>query len=205
MAISIDDIRELPLPRVAPRTMLGVGLAAVAALLVLVVTRPPATVPVLVAGSDLPAGTPLAELEIDTRQVASADGLVAGDSLGELSDWVLAAPIAAGEPLVPSQLRPSAAITAPDTMAVELEAGHAVLGRLTGGDLVDVYATTTIGGAPAETTLIAASLYVLDARMVESNAGPDRVELLLAVDADTARAITNAIHAGEIDLVRIAP
>ena len=52
MAISVDSLRGLPLPSVAPRTMIGVGLDAVAALLVLIVTRPPATVPILVAGSE---------------------------------------------------------------------------------------------------------------------------------------------------------
>jgi hypothetical protein len=96
MAISLEELRRIPLPAVAPRTMLGIGLAAVAALLVLVVTRPAATVPILVAGADLPAGTPLSELEIDVRSVESASGLVAGDELGELEGWVLGAPISAG-------------------------------------------------------------------------------------------------------------
>jgi Flp pilus assembly protein CpaB len=205
MAISIENLRQIPLPAVAPRTLLGVGLAAVAAFLVLIVTRPAPTVPVLVAGEDLPAGTPLSELEIDMRQVASADGLVAGDDIGELGEWVLASPIADGEPLIASQLRPSAALAAPNVMAIQLDAGHAVLGRLSGGDLVDAYATTDRPGASAETTLIAASLYVLEASHTESNAGPHRVELLLAVDDSTARTLTNAMHDGEIDLVRVGP
>ena len=205
MAISVQDLREIPLPRVAPRTMLGIGLAAVAAMLVLLVTRPPATVPILVAGADLPANTPLSELEIDVRQVTTAEGFVAGDELGELTDWFLAEPIAAGEPLVPSQLRPSAALAAPNVVAIELDAGNAVLGRLSGGDRVDVYATSSTPGAPTETKLIATSLYVLEARIAESNAGPDRIELLLAVDDDTARVLTNARHAGAVDLVRVGP
>lgn len=205
MAVSIDDLRRLTLPAVAPRTMVGVGLAAVAALLVLVVTRPPATVPILVAGENLPAGTPLSELQVDARQVASAEGFVAGDEIGELGDWVLAAPIAMGEPLIPSLLRPSAALSAPDVMAIQLDAGHAVFGQLTGGDRVDVYATMSAPGEPAATQLIASALYILDAHTAESNAGPDRIELLLAVDRNTARALTNAMHAGEVDLVRVGP
>lgn len=205
MAVSVDDLRDLPIPRVAPRTLLGVGLAAVAALLVLVVTRPPATVPVLVAAADLPAGTRLADLDIAVRQVGNADGLIEGDDLGELEDWVLAAPIAEGEPLLASQLRPGVALDAPDVMAVELDAANAVLGRISGGDRVDVYATTSTPGNQAQTMLVAEALYVLEARIEESNAGPDRVELLLAVDEDTALAITNAMHAGELDLVRVGP
>lgn len=203
MAISLEELRRIPLPAVAPRTMLGIGLAAVAALLVLVVTRPAATVPILVAGADLPAGTPLSELEIDVRSVESASGLVAGDELGELEGWVLGAPISAGEPLLPSQLRPPETLAAPDALAVELPAAHAVLGQLGAGDRVDVYATTSLPGEPTQTTLIASAIYILEARTVESTASQDRVELLLAVDRATARAVTTAMRAGEVDLVKV--
>jgi Flp pilus assembly protein CpaB len=203
MAISLEDLRQIPLPAVAPRTMLGIGLAAVAALLVLVVTRPAATVPILVAGADLPAGTPLSELEIDVRRVDSASGLVAGDELGELEGWVLGAPISAGEPLLPSQLRPPETLVAPDALAVELPAANAVLGQLSAGDRVDVYATTSVPGEPTETTLIASAIYILEARSIESTTSQDRVELLLAVDRATARAVTTAMHAGEVDLVKV--
>jgi len=203
MAISIDDLRRLPLPAVAPRTLLGVGLAAVAAVLVLLITQPPATVPVLVAGTDLPAGSPLSELEVEVRQVESAAGLVAGGELGELGEWVLATPIAAGEPLLPSLLRPVEALNAPDTIAIELDSAHAVLGQLSAGDRVDVFATTARPGVPTETTLIASAIYVLEASTSDATAGPDKVELLLAVDRATARALTTAMHAGEIDLVKV--
>jgi Flp pilus assembly protein CpaB len=203
MAVTLDDLRQLPLPAVAPRTLLGIGLAAVAAVLVLVVTQPPASVPVLVAGTDLPAGTPLSELEVEVRQVESSAGLVTGDELGELGDWVLASSIAAGEPLLPSLLRPVEALAAPDTIAIQLDSAHAVLGQLSAGDRVDVFATTSRPGIPAETVLIATSIYVLEAGVTDASAGPDRVELLLAVDRSTARALTTAMHAGEIDLVKV--
>ena len=203
MAISLDDLRQLPLPAVAPRTLLGIGLAAIAAVLVLVVTQPPASVSVLVAGTDLPAGTPLSELEVEVRQVESAAGLVSGDELGELTDWVLASPIAAGEPLLPSLLRPVEALAAPDTIAIQLDSAHAVLGQLGAGDRIDIFATTSRPGIQAETMLIATSIYVLEARLTDATAGPDRVELLLAVDRSTARALTTAMHAGEIDLVKV--
>ncbi|GMQ85716.1 MAG: hypothetical protein BMS9Abin07_1284 [Acidimicrobiia bacterium] len=203
MAISVEDLRRIPLPSIAPRTMLGIGLAAVAALLVLVVTRPPDTAPVLIAGANLPAGTPLAELEIDVKHVADASGLVEGDELGELGDWVLAAPIIAGEPILPSLLRPGEALAAPDSMAIELDSAHAVLGQLSPGDRVDVYATSTRPGEPTETKLIAASMYVLEARIAESSTNTARVTLLLAVDRETARALTTALHDGEIDLVKV--
>ncbi len=203
MAISVEDLRQIPLPSIAPRTMLGIGLAAVAALLVLVVTRPPGTVPVLVAGADLSAGTPLAELEIDIRQVVETYGLVEGDELGELGDWVLAAPITAGEPILPSLLRPGEVLAAPDSIAIELDTAHAVLGQLNPGDRVDVYATSTRPGEPTKTRLIASSMYILEAQIAESSTSKDRVTLLLAVDQATARALATAMHAGEIDLVKV--
>ena len=172
-------------------------------MLVLVVTQPPASVSVLVAGTDLPAGTPLSELEVEVRRVESAAGLVGGDELGELTDWVLASPIAAGEPLLPSLLRPVEALAAPATIAIQLDSAHAVLGQLGAGDRIDIFATTSRPGIQAETMLIATSIYVLEARLTDSTAGPDRVELLLAVDRSTARALTTAMHAGEIDLVKV--
>jgi Flp pilus assembly protein CpaB len=202
MAIGIEGLRRIPLPAVSPRTMLGVGLAAAAALLVLVVTQPPATVPVLVAGADLPAGTPLSQLDVEVRRVADAEGLIQGDTIGELGEWVLAVPVVAGEPLLASILRPARALGAPDVMALQLDAANAVLGRLDPGDLVDVYATTSSPGSVAETRLIATSVYVLEARTTESTSR-SRVELLLAVDRATARAITTAMHGGDIDLVKV--
>ncbi len=203
MAVSLDDLRRIPVPAVAPRTLLGVGLAAVAALLVLTVTRPPASVPILVAGSDLPSGAPLSDLDIAVRHVDNATGFVAGDEVGDLADWVLASPIAAGEPLLPSQLRPTETVTAPDVIAIELDTAHAVLGLLSPGDHVDIYATSTGPGHAPETSLIARSVFVVDARVAESTVNQDRVELLLAVDRSIARALTTAIHAGELDLVKV--
>jgi flavin reductase (DIM6/NTAB) family NADH-FMN oxidoreductase RutF len=94
-------------------------------------------------------------------------------------------------------------LAAPDALAVELPAAHAVLGQLGAGDRVDVYATTSLPGEPTQTTLIASAIYILEARTVESTASQDRVELLLAVDRATARAVTTAMRAGEVDLVKV--
>ena len=58
MAVNVR-VRGITIPRPDTRTLIGIGLAAVAALLVLWLTRPTPTIPVLVAGSDLPAATPI--------------------------------------------------------------------------------------------------------------------------------------------------
>jgi Flp pilus assembly protein CpaB len=161
MAIGVH-VREWSLPRPDMRTLIGIGLAAVAALLVLWLTRPVPTVPILVAGSDLPAGTPLADLDLDVRRTTNSDGMVLGDGPGDLADWVLVAPIVAGEPLLPSLLRPPDVRSAPDLLAVEIDEAHAVLGRIDPGDHVDVYASVSQPGEPTTTRLIASSVYVVD-------------------------------------------
>jgi len=156
-----------------------------------------------VAGSDLPAATPISELDLSVRHTADATGMVVGDSPGDLSDWVLAAPLAAGEPLLPSLLRPPEVQTAPNLLALEIDEAHAVLGRLDPGDRVDIYASTSPLGAPTETQLIAHSVYVVDATVSDSSVGSSQVQLLLAVDDELAATLTAAMNGGDLDLVRV--
>jgi Flp pilus assembly protein CpaB len=196
-------VRGISIPRPDARTLVGIGLAAAAALLVLWLTRPAPTVPVLVAGSDLPAATPISELDLSVRHTADATGMVVGDSPGDLSDWVLAAPLAAGEPLLPSLLRPPEVQTAPNLLALEIDEAHAVLGRLDPGDRVDIYASTSPLGAPTETRLIAHSVYVVDATVSDSSVGSSQVQLLLAVDDELAATLTAAMNGDDLDLVRV--
>ncbi len=197
--------RPMSLPRVDRRTLLGAALAAAAALLMLVLTRPVATVPVLVAAADLPRGMPLTAADVTVRQLPGSAGLVEGDTIGELEGWSLAAPVAAGEPLLPSLLLPPARIEQPDLLAVSVPETQAVLGRIAAGDIVDVYATTGDLDEPA-TVLLAEEVYVVEARSEGSSvAGQRMVDLLVAVDDDLALLLTGAAHAGEIDIVRVGP
>jgi Flp pilus assembly protein CpaB len=202
MAVNVR-VRGISIPRPDTRTLIGIGLAATAALLVLWLTRPAPTIPILVAGSDLPAATPIAELDLTVRHTTDATGMVTGDSPGDLADWVLVAPLAAGEPLLPSLLRPPEVQTAPNLLALEIDEAHAVLGRLSPGDAVDVYASTSPLGAPTETKLIASSVYVVDATVSDSSVGGSQVQLLLAVDDELAATLTAALNGGDLDLVRV--
>lgn len=199
--------RSLALIRLDRRTLLGVGLAILAASLVLVVTRPQPSVPVLVADGDLPAGVALAELPVGVRHLPSSDGLVQGDVLGELEDWVLTVPLRAGEPLIASLLRPPIRLAAPDVMAIALEESHAALGRIGPGDRVSVYVTWPgTGLEPPRTDLLIEELYVVEARAGGPGlGGRPTVELLVAVDRELARSLAAALRGGELDLVRIGP
>ena len=202
MAINVRA-RGISIPRPDTRTLVGIGLAAVAAFLVLWLTQPTPTVPILVAGSDLPAATPISELDLSVRHTADATGMVTGDSPGELSDWVLVAPLSAGDPLLPSLLRPPEVQAAPDLLALEIDEAHAVLGRLDPGDHVDIYSSISPLGAPTETQLIASSVYVVDANVSDTSAAGGQVQLLLAVDDELAATLTAAMNGGDLNLVRV--
>lgn len=205
MALGIS-VRAVSLPSIDRRMIVGGILAAITALSVLQITKPPVRVPILVAGSELPAGRPLGGLDVEVRYVESATGLVAGDSIGDLADWSLRVPLAEGEPLVASLMLPPEVVASPNVIALSLPAAHAVLGRLVAGDRVDVYLTTDADFERAATTeLMAADVYVIDAVMSESSANSGRVDILLAVDDVLAGRIAAAARGGGIDLVRVAP
>jgi Flp pilus assembly protein CpaB len=202
----LSHARALTMPDLDRRAIVGVLLAAVAAGIVLTLTRPAPTTPILVAGSDLPAGTPLGELDLDVRRVGSPEGLVVGDSVGDLSDWVLRVPVSEGEPIVPSLLLPPEVLAAPDAFALTLDRAHAVQGRIAPGDLVDVLVTTPdTNDTPPSTTTVAEAVYVLDVDVGDEGFDADRVAVLLAVDTDLASVLANAREVGTIDLVRVAP
>ena len=205
MALGVR-VRDVALPTIDRRMVVGAILAAVAALGVLVVTRPPERIPVLVAGSDLVVGRPLGEMEVEVRYVASSTGLVVGDSLGELEEWSLRVPLAEGEPLVPSLMQPPELLASPNVIALSLAAENAVLGRLVPGDEVDVYVTATNGiGSESITEMVASNVYVVEAFVPESSIDRGRVNVLLAVTDDLAARLASASHIGDIDLVRVSP
>jgi len=187
------------------RTLLGLLLATAAGALVLVLTRPDPTVAVLVADGPLPAGVPLETLPVGVRRLPDAAGLVAGDTPAGLTGWTLAAPLAEGEPLIPSLLRPPERREQPDVLALSLERDRAVLGELQAGDLVDLYVTTDEPEGPAVARLVAADLYVIAAGPAPGGiAGSEQIDLLLAVDDALAATLVSARHEGEIDLVRVS-
>jgi Flp pilus assembly protein CpaB len=205
MALGVR-VRNVTLPTVDRRMVVGAILAAIAALGVLVITKPPERIPVLVAGSDLVVGRPLGEMDVEVRYVESSTGLLVGDSVGDLEEWSLRVPLAEGEPLVPSLMQPPELLASPNVIALSLAAENAVLGRLVSGDEVDVYVTTRNGiDTESETEMIASNVYVVEAVVPESSIDRGRVNVLLAVNDDLAARLASASHTGDIDLVRVTP
>lgn len=199
-------VADLSLPIVDRRLVVGGLLAALAAVLVLVLTQSPDRIPVLVVKADAASGVALGELDIGVQYVESADGLVQGSTLGELDSWSLSVPLAAGEPLLKSLLRPPAMAAMPNVLAMSLEGEHAVLGQLSAGDLVDVYVTADrLLDEEPTTSLVATDIYVVAATLSENPADRGRVDVLVAVDDALAPVLAHAARTGGIDLVKVSP
>jgi pilus assembly protein CpaB len=205
MALGIRSA-SLSMPAIDRKRVVGLALAAIAAMLVLLITRPPDRIPILVASADIAPGQALTASDVAVRYVESADGLVEGSSIGDLESWSLRAPIAEGEPLVPSLLQPPELLETPNVIALSLDESHAVLGRLVPGDRVDVYVTVGSGfDSQPVTQLVATSVYVVESRPGGDGIDSGQVHLLLAVDEELARTIAGAGRSGAVDLVRVSP
>jgi hypothetical protein len=169
-------------------------LAIVTALTVLLVTAGDPKVEIAVAAEPMASGRPVAELSFKSRPVLDSTGLIESDHLVELSDHVLAVPLEQGDPLFRS------ALVAPDTghhvdlLGLDLRPAAAVQGHLIAGDVIDVYAVD-----PFE--LLVTDVPVVMATTDEGSLGGGDVQLLLAVDDETATVLV-AASAGELHLVR---
>jgi Flp pilus assembly protein CpaB len=191
-----------------------VGLALVLALRPAPPTGPPGpvTVPVVVAATDLTAGTVLGGSDLTVADLPAPlvpDGVSAQGA--ELTGRVLAAPVRRGEPVTDvrvvgpglwSQV-PAGQVAAPVRLA-----DLAVATLLRAGDRVDVLATAPETGA-AE--LVAAGALVLSAPPGPGpddgiSAGPDGAGLLvLAVPPETARVLAGAATTGALTVTLGSP
>ena len=177
--------------------LVGAGvLAAVTALVVLMVTSPPERTAIVVAGSDLPAGLSLGELDLGTRRVEDGVGLINADSVGELSEYTLRSPLAADSPIPRSLLIAPEDERGVDLVGLDLESAAAVHGRLSSGDLVDVYAVAE------EAELIAESVAVVAVEVEHTSLGLGRVRLIVAVGGDIGPRLIAASERSGIHLVR---
>ena len=192
------------LPAVDTRYVVGALVAALAAVLVLTVTRPPERTAVLVVAQGVAAGTTIDRTMFTTRLVESDEGLVPSAHLDRYEGWTLAVPLAVGDPVLASLLMPPEIAAAPNAIALSLPPEHAVLGRIGPGDFVDVYVTDRTPMGEVTTELVASEVYVVAASIADDTISGGNVEVLLAVDDDLAPVLASAARADGVDLVRVA-
>lgn len=163
-----SDVRRVVLRRRRPLAALLTGVAVLTGLSAVTGDRP-ATVAVVVAARDLPAGTVLADDDVVTTRFAPSsvpDGVVA-----ELGGRVLAAPVNRGEPVTEVRLVGDAMTAGrPDLQALPVrlpDAGAVALLRV--GDLVDLVAADPQSG---EADVVAAGTTVLALPAADDATGP---------------------------------
>jgi len=192
-------------PRSPVHLLRQVAAGALACLaLVLALRSPPATVdpstgaevvPVVVAATDLPAGTTLTAADLERADLPTAVAPAgAAAEPGELTGQVLAAPVRAGEAVTDVRLVgpglwaavPEGQVAAPVRLA-----DLAVATLLRAGDRVDVLAATGGGAAPS-VEVVAAGALVLTAPAAATDGPADAGLLVLAVLPDTAARLAAA-------------
>ena len=180
----------------------------VAALLGLVLTltalrRDPTGSRVAVAARPLEAGVRLGRADVHLVRVAAADEMLAALVAAD-QPWrgkVLTVPLAEGEPLTDSRLRPAAAPGGRRAMSIPVERARAVNGRLASGDRVDV-----VQAADGTAAVVAAGLEVLDVEDDRDGAfggARGQVTVTLAVDVTEAQRLAAVLADGDFVLTRV--
>jgi Flp pilus assembly protein CpaB len=157
---------------------------------------------VAVAAASIPAGASLTESMLETVAITDAGdlapGLITGDEVSSLFGSVAARPLAAGEPIRHSDLRPTGTGSRLREFSIELDAAQAAGGRITARDLVDVIATVD-----TRSFYVVAGVEVVSVTTADSAIGVgDDLLVVLALDDRTALEVSSAQAAGSIALVR---
>lgn len=198
-----------PAPRRPPWTRLSAGhvVVVVAGLLAVVLNysllrAADDRVRVAVVARPIAAGDALGAGDLRSVEVAADDAvlgtLVPAEELDELAGHVAATALAAGDPLRRSDLRPPSAPDQRRAMSLPVPAEHAVAGQLQRGDRVDVIAVDQ--GT--------ASYVLTDAEVLAVGGGDGGLtgtgmfSVTVAVDADSALRLAEAIRADAVDVVR---
>lgn len=186
----LAPVRTIRRAVLARRRLLAALLTAVAAATGIhaASTPPPATVDVVVAARDLPAGVVLAP--DDLRPVGFAPGSVPAGTAEDAVGRTLAAPLRAGEPVTDVRLvGPALTRGYPGLSAVPVrlpDAGMADLLRV--GDVVDLVSADPQGGAA---TIVATHVPVLAVPATTPEVGasglPGRLVVVGAAPADVPR------------------
>jgi Flp pilus assembly protein CpaB len=182
--------------------MLAAGIAALLANLAFL-RQGDTRVEVAVAARPLEAGAAVTAGDLSPAGIYADAGLLGSllmwDQVASVDGWIVAGRIGEGDLVSRSDLLEAAAPGGLKAMSVPVEAAHAAGGQIVAGDRVDV-----IGVEDG-----AASLLVTDASVIRvsdepsgglGGAGPSFV--VLAVDTAQSLRLAEAMHSGNIEVVR---
>lgn len=161
------------------------------------------SVRVAVAARDIPAGATLTSAALRFANVTADDdvlaALLAPEQVAEVSGWVAATPITAGEPVRGSDLRAPSAPGAQRAMSLPVALEHAVGGALRPGDRVDVI---EVRDGVAGYLVTDAEVLSVPGAEQRGIAALDQFSVTIAVDEGTALRLAAALRAGNLDIVR---
>jgi Flp pilus assembly protein CpaB len=160
------------------------------------------TVEIIVARHALQAGAVLTERTVAVVEIgdggAVVGGLITTDAASAIYGATLARPLAAGEPIRRSDLRPDGTRSGLREYSLELDAARAAGGRIGPTDIVDVIATVD-----GRSFYVAATVEVVSVTTEDSTPGVgDDLIIVLGVDDRTALDIASVESVGSIALVR---
>lgn len=179
--------------------LLGASLASLAAgLIVLFLTRGPATVETVVAARPLPPGVALGSLPLETVRVSDPGGAILSTDIATVAGMVLTAPLDTGDPILWSLLSEPEA-SRRNVIGLTLRPEQAVHGTLVAGDRVAVYAMRD--DLPPHR--LAPSVLVLSADAAGAGFGAGDVAVLLEVDERLTRQLVRSIHDLGVYLVKV--
>ncbi|CAN5786566.1 MAG: SAF domain-containing protein [Actinobacteria bacterium] len=180
-------------------------LAAVLAFVtnVMVLRSQEETRPVVVAASAIEAGRTLSATDFKVAEVDLEDDLFARlipwEQASGLSGMVAARAIGAGQMVVAADVRSPAAPNGLRAISIPIDPEHAVGGALIAGDRIDLISVTE-----EASTYVLADVEVLavPAEARSSLTGTGGYYLVVAVNADQALAVADAIRGGQVEIVR---
>ena len=161
------------------------------------------SVRVAVAARDIPAGATLTSAALRFSPVAAEEDVLAAlltpEQVSELSGWVAATAITAGEPVRASDLRSPSAPASQRAMSLPVAREHAVGGALRPGDRVDVIEVRDGVAGYLVTDAEVLSVPTAEQRGI---AALNEFSVTIAVDDGTALRLAAGLHTGTLDIVR---
>lgn len=182
--------------------MIVAGLAAFV-LNVNVIRAQEATTLVAVANGDLMPGVPFESSMVDLVAIDAenpvVDRLITEDSLGSYDGMIVTSRVLGGEFVAAADLAEEAADENLRAFTVRVDASHAGGGTLIGrGDRIDLIA---VDDGVARYVVTAAQVLQVPARESGGIVGVNDYYIVIAVDADTALAVSEALQADSVEVV----